>query len=520
MMVMGNMIDRNARLFPQKEAFVHNEQRITFREFRDRVNKLINSLLSHGVAKGERVAVLSTNSIPYFELYGAADKGGFILVPLNFRLAARELLHLIQDSEAATLFVEHKYVPTIESIKDQLTGVKRFICIDGEVPGMLNYEALLEKASAGEPVVTVHEDDPVYIVYTSGTTGIPRGAVLTHRGQCQTANALALEMGLRIVDKTLDMMPLYHTGGHAVAQAHFYRGCTNVITGGFNPQDAIRLVETEKITTMQVVPAMIVDMLNQPDIERYDMSSLRMIFYASSPMPVSLLKRAIQRWGNIFFQCYGLTENGPVATALAIEDHVVDGPDQLTRRLASCGLPSANCDTRVVKEDGRDAAPGEIGEIIIKSEQMMKEYWKKPELTAHAMKNGWLHTGDLATVDESGYIYLVDRMKDMIVSGGENIYPREVEEVLYTHPAVLECAVIGIPDPKWVEAVHAVVVLKAESEAAAEEIIKYCKQHLAGYKAPKSIEFSDRLPRNPSGKVLKTLLRDKRAYHSGAEKLK
>ncbi len=516
MLIMGNMIDRNARLFPDKEAFLHNEQRITFREFRDRVNKLINALHSLGLTKGDRVAVLSTNCIPYFELYGAADKGGFILVPLNFRLAARELLYLIQDSEAATLVVENKYLPTIESIRDQLIGVKHIICIAhegtgiaGKVPNLLDYETLLAAATADEAKVIIHEDDPVYIVYTSGTTGIPRGAVLTHRGQYQTANALALEMGLRTVDKTLDMMPLYHTGGHAVAQAHFYRGCTNILTGGFNPSEALGLVEKEKITTMQVVPAMIVDMLNQPDIDRYDLSSLRIIFYASSPMPVSLLKRAIQRWGNIFFQCYGLTENGPVATALAIEDHVVDGPERLTRRLASCGLPSANCDTRVVKEDGTQAVPGEIGEIIIRSEQMMKEYWKQPELTAQVIKAGWLYTGDLATIDEDGYIYLVDRLKDMIVSGGENVYPREVEEVLYSHPAVLECAVIGIPDPKWVEAVHAVVVLKKGMEVVEEEIIGYCKRFLAGYKAPKSVEFAVQLLRNPSGKVLKTELRKK-----------
>lgn len=291
--------------------------------------------------------------------------------------------------------------------------------------------------------------------------------------------------------------------------AHFYRGCTNVITTGFDPEEALSIVEKERITTIQVVPAMIVDMLNHPSIEEYDTSTLRIIFYASSIMPVSLLKQAIAKWGRIFFQSYGLTENGPVATILSIEDHHVEGPERLTKKLASCGLPSTNCDTRVVNERGEQVKPGEVGEIITYSDQIMLGYWNKPDLTAQAIRNGWLYTGDVATVDEDGYIYIVDRKKDMIVSGGENVYSREVEELLYLHPGVRECAVIGVPHAKWVEAVHAVIVLKDQQKATEEEIIAYCKEHLAGYKAPKSVEFVDTLPKNPSGKILKNLLRER-----------
>ncbi|MCL2336530.1 MAG: AMP-binding protein, partial [Firmicutes bacterium] len=352
-------------------------------------------------------------------------------------------------------------------------------------------------------------NDPVYIIYTSGTTGLPRGAVLSHRGQYQVANALALEMGLRKEDITLDMMPLYHTGGHAVAQAHFYRGCTQIITTGFNPDKALKLVAQYKITTMQVVPAMLIDMLNHPNVDKYDTSSLRIIFYASSIMPLPLLKRAILKWGKIFFQSYGLTENGPVASALSIEDHHVEGPERLTQRLSSCGIESANTKVRVVNEQGEEVKPGEIGEMIIQSEQMMLGYWNLPEMTAQTIKNGWLYTGDLATVDEDRYIYIKDRKKDMIISGGENVYPREVEECLYTHPAVKECAVIGIPHEKWVEAVHALIVLKDQQTATAEEIIAFCKQQIAGYKVPKSVEFVADLPKNPSGKLLKKELRDR-----------
>ncbi len=507
MFIMGEMLERNARLFPDKAAFVWDNESLTFREYRNRVYRLINSLLDLKLTKGSRIAVLSRNSIRYFELYGACDRGGFILVPLNFRLKPQELAFLLNDSGAEVLFYESYYAETVEELKKDLKTVNHYIVMDG--PGKLSYEDLLFWASDKQPQVQIDENDPVYIVYTSGTTGLPRGVILTHRGQFQVANALALEMGVRKDDVTLDMMPLYHTGGHAVAQAHFYRGCTNVITTGFDPEEALSIVEKHGITTMQVVPAMIVDMLNHPDIEKYDTSTLRIVFYASSIMPVSLLKKAIDKWGRIFFQAYGLTENGPVATALSIEDHHVEGPERLTKKLASCGLPSANCDTRVFNEQGEEVKPGEIGEIVIRSEQVMIGYWNKPDLTAQTIKDGWLHTGDLATVDEDGYIYIIDRQKDMIISGGENVYPREIEELLYTHPKVRECAVIGVPHSKWVEAVHAVIVLKDQQKAMEEEIIAFCKKQMAGYKVPKSVEFIDGLPKNPSGKILKNVLRQR-----------
>ncbi len=507
MLVMGEMLERNARLFPNKAAWVYGSERMTFQQYRERVYRLINGLQRLGISKSDRVALLSRNSIRCFELYGAADRGGGILVPLNFRLKTHELAYLLEDSRAKILFYENFYADTVSELKTKLLSVQHYVNLDGL--GEVNYEQFLAQADDRLPEVQIDENDPVYIIYTSGTTGLPRGAVLTHRGQYQTANAHALEMGLRKDDITLDMMPLYHTGGHAFAQAHFYRGCTNVITTGFNPVEALHLVEKERISTMQVVPAMIVDMLNHPDIDKFDMSSLRIIFYASSIMPVNVLKSAIERWGDIFFQCYGLTENGPVATALPIEDHYVEGPERLTKKLASCGLPSINCDTRVVNERGEEVKPGVVGEIIIKSEQMMLGYWNKPELTAQVVKNGWLYTGDLATVDEDGYIYITDRKKDVIISGGENIYPREIEELLYKHPAVRECAVIGMPHSKWVEAVHAVIVLKVGQWATEQDIISYCKESLAGFKAPKSVEFITELPKNPSGKILKNKLRER-----------
>ncbi|GAB6171135.1 long-chain fatty acid--CoA ligase [Paradesulfitobacterium aromaticivorans] len=517
MMIMGEMIERNARLFPEKTSFNQGEREISFRSFAERVKSLVRAVSALGIKPGDRAAVLATNCIEYFELYGLTDMGAAILVPLNYRLQVGELEYLLKDSGTSILFFSKQYIETVDSLKSISHLFENAVCLDERLPGYLYYEDLLargsqlklEEENAGYSDFPVAENDAAYILYTSGTTGLPRGVVLTHRGQYQTANALALEMSIQKEDITLDMMPLYHAGGHAVALAHFYRGCTSVIMTGFNPRQALELVERHAVTTMQVVPAMIVDMLNQPDLNSFDTSSLRMIFYASSPMPEALLRKAMDRWGRKFFQAYGLTENGPVATVLAQADHILEGEERWTKKLKSCGLPSANCDTRVWNGQGVEVKPGKIGEIVIRSEQVMKEYWGLPELTAKTLKDGWLYTGDLATVDEDGYIYIVDRKKDMIISGGENIYPREVEEVIYKHPAVYECAVVGIPNPKWVESVHALVVLKKDAALSAEELIAYCKSQLAPYKAPKSVEFVPGLPKNPSGKILKKELRSR-----------
>jgi len=278
----------------------------------------------------------------------------------------------------------------------------------------------------------------------------------------------------------------------------------------FDPAATLQTIQDEKATDIDIVATHLIAMLALPDVDKYDLSSLKRMWYAASPMPVEVLKKGIKTWGQIFAQAYGETESGPAITDLPRKDHnVLDRPPEEQRILASAGRPSIGVHVRVVDDKDNDVKPGEVGEIIVQSKHTMVEFWHKPDDTREALVNGWLHTGDMGTYDEKGYVYIVDRKKDMIISGGENIYPREVEEVLYQHPAVLEAAVIGIPDPFWVERVHAVVALKQEASVTADELITFCKEKLARYKAPKSAEFVDSLPKNPAGKILKRQLRGK-----------
>jgi acyl-CoA synthetase (AMP-forming)/AMP-acid ligase II len=407
------------------------------------------------------------------------------------------------------LLVSDEYVPTIGKLQSELPGIQHFISLDGQATGMQAYQALLDAQPTRDPHIAITPDDLAYIMYTSGTTGRPKGAMLTHRGQVADAQSMLMELSLRPSDKHLAVMPFFHVGGRAVPLTHFYRGCTIAISSGFDPTQALTLIERHRLNTIQVVPTMIAFMLDLPDLDRFDVSSLNMIFYASSPMPVELLRRAIDKFGSIFVQGYGQTESGPLSTLLGKEDHVTGGTAEQLRRLASAGRPVMNVEARVVDFEGRDVPHGEVGEIIVRSDLNMSGYWNNPEATAEAIRDGWLHTGDMATMDDAGYIYIVDRKKDMIVSGGENIYPREVEEELYAHPAVLEAAVIGVPDPVWGESVKALVVLKKDARTSEEELIEHCKTHLASYKKPKSVEFRKELPKTPSGKILKRVLREK-----------
>ena len=515
----ADVIYRNALLHSDEEAFVCGGRRISFSGFNGRVNRLIRSLQQSGARKGEVIGILSWNCLEYTDFYGAAMKGGFIASPFNPRLHREELEYLINYSEANTLFVGPELLETVEHLRPRLSKVKNYVCLEGAAPGMVSYQELLGGDESAEPDVDVKKDDPVLILYTSGTTGLPRGALYTHAQKLDNTRIKALEMGTKAGDRHLMVLPFFHIGGDSHVWPFFLVGGCNVIlpNRSFDPAAVLQAIQEEKVTDMQIVPTQLSVLLSRRDLEKYELKSLSRIYYAASPMPLELLRRGLEVFGPIFAQGYGQTESGPQIATLPKEAHrVLDKPAEEQQVLRSCGQPSLGVHVRVVDRDNRDVGPGEVGEIIAQSGSIMAGYWKKPKETAETIVEGWLHTGDLACYDEKGFIYIVDRKKDMIVSGGENVYSREVEEVLYKHPAVAEAAVVGVPDPIWVERVHAVIALKANTRAAEKEIIAFCKEHIASYKAPKSVEFVDSLPKNPQGKILKKEIRARyRANRAG-----
>ena len=506
----ADIIYRNALLYPNQEAFVYGDTRITFSEFNARVNKLIHALHDMGVKKGDVLGILSWSCLGFVEVYGAAMKGGFIASPFNPRLQASELEYIINYSEANTLFVGPELVEVANSLRSRLPKIKNFICLEGSAPNMMAYDDLLTSSSGQEPDVQVEEDDAVGIIYTSGTTGVPRGALYTHRRFMEDTKILVIDMGLQPGDKRVQITPLFHIAGNTHFRSSLYTAGCNIILKFFDAAATLKIIQNERATHMDFVPTHLVAMLNLPDLKKYDISSIKCLWYGASPMPLEVLKRGMKVFGPIIAQGYGQSESGPAISHLSKEDHnVLDRPEKEQRKLMSAGRPDIGVQVRIVDDDSNDVEPGVVGEITVRSKQVMVEYWHKPQETQANVVNGWLHTGDMGYYDDEGYIYIVDRKKDMIISGGENVYPREVEEILYLHPSVLEVAVIGVPDPYWVERVHAVVTTKKGASATAEELIAFCKKHIAGYKAPKSVEFVDSLPKNPAGKILKRELREK-----------
>lgn len=513
---LGEIFTENAARFPDKEAVVFGGARLTYLKLNERINRLAWALKELGLAKGDRAATLSLNCHQYLEVYGATAKMGYVHVPLNFRLKGRELSYLMNNSGASLLLVGRQYEGMAKSILPGLKQVKHLISFDGTAPDFLNYEVLLESAEPKEPPPSVGLDDLAYIVYTSGTTGLPKGAMLTHGGQMVNTELMVRELKLTEADVVLVPLPLFHVGSLSSLLPNLYAGAKAIIMSSFDPVQVLKALQEEKVTNLHIMPTMIIDILNHPDLVKYDTSSLKTLMYAGGPMPLEYLKKALEAFGPVLMGFYGQTESGPTTSYLKREEHRLTGPPEVVKRLGSAGRPVPEAEVKVVDEEDGPLPPGQVGEIVIRGKSLMKGYWQNAEATAEAFKGGWLHTGDLAYTDEAGYLFIVDRKKDMIKSGGENIYPREVEEVIYTHPAVAEVAVIGVPHPRWGETVKAQIVLKSGKEASEEEIIEHCKTFLASYKKPTSVEFVESLPKNPAGKILKKEIREK--YWKGYEK--
>jgi acyl-CoA synthetase (AMP-forming)/AMP-acid ligase II len=512
---IGEIAVLNARYYPNKKAIVDSPKKFTWKDVNERTSRLANALLGLGCRKGDRVAILSYNSSEYVETIFASAKAGLVFVPLNFRLSLREIENILRNSTPKVLLFGKDFANIVVSLKS--TFPLTYISVGIGFKEAIEYETLIKSDSSVDPYeegVSVDENDPCEILYTSGTTGSAKGVVHSHRARLVGALTHVLSGRLTHDDVHLVNVPaLFHTAGLVWMLANAYVGASIIISKqrGFDPEAVLKIIQEESVTNFHMVPITLMELIDFPDLTKYDFSSLRLIYYATAPMPVGPLKKGLNIFGNIFLQPYGLTEAGPTVTCLGREEHDISHlPDaEANKRLQSCGRPFWGRFVKVVDEKGEEVSHHSIGEIIVKSIDIMDYYWNNDEETQRTIKDGWLYTGDLATYDEDFYIYLVDRKKDMIISGGENIYPAEVERVIYEHPAVAECAVIGVPDEQWGEAVKALVVVRTGHQVEEEEIIQFCKKSLASYKKPKSVEFVSDFPRNPQGKILKRVLREK-----------
>jgi long-chain acyl-CoA synthetase len=521
--VVRDMIRRAERFYSDKTAVVCGNERWTYRQFGIRVRKVAGALTSLGVNKGDRVALLMLNCHRYLELFAACFELGAIIVPLNIRLAAPELIYTINDAEARLLVLDENSFPLLASLRPSLPSVSTYVAAASseesrqDFPaGVLDYEQLLRETEELREFPVVCEEDVAAFFYTSGTTGHPKGVMLTNRNIC--ANALQGFTHRVPPHDTVHLhaSPMFHIAGGPTAWIVFWVGGTHVAQPRFDPRSTFALIERERVTRVLWVPTMITALLAHPDVSRVDFSSLRLALYGASPIAPDRLKEARRVFGCELMQLYGMTEAAPVLTSLAPEEHVFEGDEQSTHRLLSCGRAVLGVNVRVVNERGEDVVPGEVGEIIARGANFMVGYWRKPEETAAALRDGWYYSGDMGTLDEEGYLYLKDRKKDMIISGGENVYSVEVENALSSHPAVLECAVVGVPDEHWGEAVKAIVVLRPGMQASAEALISHCHTRIAGYKCPRGVEIVDALPKNAAGKLLKRELRD--AYWRGYDR--
>lgn len=503
------LIRNSALYFHDKTAVVYEGESLTFGEVNQRANCLANALNHLGLQPGDRVATLMRNCLHYTEIVFGLMKGRFPQVTLNTRLLPPDLAFQICDSEVSAIIVQHLYGEVINSIRDQLVNVKHVICLDGKWPRMLDYEQLLFSTSWDEPEGEINLDEVGEIHYTGGTTGSPKGVMLPYRNKLSVTRNILLDIlpDMTSDDKFVALQPLYHGAGWFILPV-WVRGATQFIVPRFEPQIAFNLIEKKRITVIKTVPTVILRLLDSSELKRFDLSSIKTIVYGAEPMSTTRLREAITIFGPVFAQIYGQMEAAASICALKKEDHVIGDDPRKCRVLSSVGRPMTFVQVRIVNENGKDVPIGEMGEIVVKGDHQMIGYLKRPEATAEKIRNGWIYTGDLGTMDENGYVYLSGgRKSEMVISGGLNIYPAEVEQVLCQLPAVAEAAVIGIPDPQWGESVKACVVLKKGHNVGEQEIIDFCKDRMASYKKPRSVDFLKELPRTGVGKVAYSELR-------------
>lgn len=516
-MLLHDFIQYHAREHSDLDFAVLGAKRITYREADAVTNQIAHALIGAGLAKGDRFAYLSKNSIDYALMFYGASKAGVVPVPLNYRLAPPELAYIINDAGAKLVICSAEYVEGINSVRNTLKTVEKYIAIDApEDQGFEDYKKWHSSQPTETPDREVKLSDDLYQMYTSGTTGHPKGAVLTQSAVSSQIMQFQFAIQRSPGERTQIVAPMYHAAAAITALGVVATGGTLYIHTDFNPVEVVAALSDQEIAHTTLVPAMIQACLFMvPDVKERKYDSLKTMAYGASPIAENVLRLAMQVFQCDFFQAYGMTETTAVLTFLTPDDHrrALDGKPDL---LLSAGRPVIGTRIKIVDDDDNEVPRGTIGEICGKGPQLMSGYWNLPEASEKALWRGWMHTGDAGTMDENGYIYVQDRVKDMIISGGENVYPREVENALFEHPAIADAAVIGIPSEQWGETVKAIVVLKKGHEANADEIMEFCKGKIAGYKRPHSVDFIEELPRNASGKVLKKDLRTK--YWEGRER--
>lgn len=502
--VVADIVRHHAVARPDATAMVFEGRETSYRTLDRHASQVANGLIGAGIKPQARIAQLGKNADTFFELLFGTTKANCVLVSVNWRLAAPEVAYVINDAEAEMLFVDEEFFPVIEKVRDQLKTVRHIVALNGRHPGWQDFASWRDSQPETDPEIPVALGDTAIQLYTSGTTGHPKGAEITN-GNLLALMPIAVERwgDLGPADVSLVTMPGFHIGGAGWGVVGLYAGANNIILREFNPVEILKAIERYRITVTLFVPAMILFLLQTPQIHETDLSSLREILYGAAPMPLDLMKAAAKVFPSGLTQVYGLTETTGAITQLDPEDH---RPER-AEKMKSCGKPYPGVEVRILDGAGKELPAGEVGEIVVRTPQVMKGYWKRPEANAQSIRDGWLFTGDAGFVDAEGYLYIHDRVKDMIVSGGENIYPAEVESALFGHPAIADVAVIGVPDDTWGESVKAIVVRKPGMEPSPAELIAFARERIAGYKVPRSIDFVEALPRNPTGKILKRELR-------------
>jgi fatty-acyl-CoA synthase len=517
-----------ARVFGKKIGVVCGHLRFTYCEFNQRCDRLSDALLRMAVKPGQRVAYLSFNCHRLLEAYYAVPQIGAILLPLNIRLNPEELAYILNDSAPAILFFDPEFASLVERLRQQTSSVEAYVALRRDpaeaTPSWahrLSYEELLDQAEAREiDYRSIDENSVAELFYTSGTTAYPKGVMLTHRNLYLHALYTGLSLGCNDAEVSLYTVPLFHVNSWGTPHIATLVGGRQVMIRKFDPLGVLELVQRERVTRLQMVPTMVIALINHPQFGKHDLSTVKHVMMGGAPASTALVQQVEEKIpGCVATGGYGLTETSPVLTVASLKTHLAgESESSKLRRKATAGYAVPGCEIGVVDPAGRDIEPDgkQMGEVVVRGDVVMAGYWRDPGATAQAIRDEWFHTGDIATIDDEGYILIVDRAKDMVLSGGESIATAEIERVLYQHPAVLECAVIAVPDDTWGEVPKAIITLRDSQDVTEREIVDHCSEHLAGFKVPKSVEFADSLPKGGTGKILKKALREK--YWAGRDR--